>query len=86
MSDRWVMTERKMITTTEALPDKYAVPNTRTVTRIFDVGDDAPAGHEGRPYTRKVSDEIEQRIEEPATNRMLDTTSAKKRGRPRKVR
>lgn len=54
--------------------------------KMFAVGDDAPAGHEGRPYTLKVEDtEPAQRIVEDAPNRMLDTAGAKKRGRPRKV-
>lgn len=84
MSERWVMTERKLITVTEALADKYATPNTRQTSRIYAVGEDAPPEHWGRPYTRKVEDEPAERSEDPSPNRMLDTSGAKKRGRPRK--
>lgn len=86
MSECWVMTERKIITVDEPITGApYDHPNTRLVARIFDAGDPAPAGHEGRPYTRKLEDATAARIEEQAPNRMLNMSGAKKRGRPRKV-
>lgn len=83
---RWVMTARKVIMVEKKREQHGGIISVETAARIYAVGDEAPAGHERRPYTRYEEDALvprvdmgEQRIEEPAPNRM------QKPGRKRKA-
>lgn len=86
---KWVMTERKVIEVgVENAKTSWGMPTTRAVVKVFEVGDEAPAGHEGKPYTRAVPDpdsgvaphgERETRIAEQGQDRMDRGRGAKKR-------
>ena len=82
MNGNWVMTARKVIRVPRATPGVHPFATVEWIEKVYDVGDPAPSGHEDRPYTRLIGGE---RIESPAPNRMLDMSTAKKRGRPRKA-
>ena len=89
---KWIMTEHKVIVVGETRGKAMGgtLPVTINVTKAFHPGDDAPAGHEGRPYTRLVEEEAEQtspRIDMggDSSDRMDRGAGAIKRGRkPRK--
>lgn len=74
---KWVMAERKVIMVEKKREQHDGIIIVDRAPRIFAVGDEAPAGHERRPYTREIPDELPpsridmgERIETPAPNRM----------------
>lgn len=51
--ESWVMTERKLLQVGVRKGEDKVGPFVERVSRWFNVGDPAPEGHEGRPYTRR---------------------------------
>ena len=75
----WVMTERKLIEIEERRTVAAGVVSVVGVTELFNPGDPAPPGHEGRPSTR--------RIESPASDRMdRGEDAVKRQEKPRRRR
>ena len=91
---KWIMTEHKVIVVGETrTKSQGGLPVTVNVTKALHPGDEAPPGHEGRPYTRLVEDDPDE-AEQPgpridmggdSRDRMDRGAGAIKRGRkPRK--
>lgn len=54
---KWIMTEHKVMTVGEKHGTAMGgLPTVIGVMKAFHPGDEAPAGHEGRPYTRFEAD------------------------------
>ncbi len=85
----WVFTERKVVEYDEPIPGKqYEFPTTRRVRKVFDVGDKAPAGFEGRPFTRLIGEEAGNAVpvedKEREEKWREEVAAPRRRGRPRK--
>lgn len=92
MSTKWVMTEKKIVRVARPVKGATHPPINEYVDRVYNVGDEAPAGHEGLPYTRRVEDEtpprvdmgqpvVDERQEAPAQDRMERGKGARNRKR-----